>query len=644
VGNGSEKEDLPSTNLQFDGPALPFWRWSVAYNSAAKFALADVVSEAENQTLAAQKTFLMATSAEHLQCIGLANLVADRAERMRSNTEDGINMPAIHSTQSRLVGAWAADFIASGGFDQEDPGNEGWEPADFTQRLQLIHYKALANFAGPNPPLIHESRCELTGPLGSLLPNSFQTGIAVDITANHRAKLLHLDPLLFEAVTETRTALQSLVAHSQKLLQAKTDAGRLVRNIVWLGQKTPEPPPLDNEMVAAWRSSILVGSGWAKIAPMLPSTEDFNASTASSSTSIRMVPTAASAAAAVEGTGKSQQTYSNIAKMATQAKSPPPPSAGLIAGLTIKLPAVSHTPIATAPPKPKQRAPWAKPTPKQHAPWAEPGQTSRPQEQGAQPSPKPVIVLKPKAAAMAPVPAKASAAADENDNIVVFGRSSEKTSSLKRQRGIEFKWSHLFDSQGPHVYGVTFGVAHVGAGPFTISGNLELKRLIQWQLSHNTYINSVMTPDEAAEAVYATLGYESVDDAHDEDCFVVALDCRNFPNPPKNNLIHLGVHPWLLLKHTQHDNFPAFLRHALQQIFSTAADLANKMPRRGGRLYIACYCNQGKHRSATCLHFHDILKPIIMVFEHYHCNCKGSIFHAFIYRWIRQLPFFGLLR
>ena len=604
--------------MQFDGPALPFWRWSVAYNSVAKFAVADIVSETENPTLTAQSIFLMATSAEHLQCIGLANLIADRAERMRSNIEAGINMPALHSTQCRLIGAWASDFISSGGFDQEDPGNEGWEPTDFALRLQMIHYKAVANYAGSNPPLCHASRCELTGPLGSVLPNSYQTGIAVDIAANHRAKLLHMDPLLFEAVTETKTALQSLVAQSQKCLQQKLDQNRLVLNVVWLGQDSPEPPPLDAAMIALWKSSILIGSGWTKIAPTSTNAQEVMASTASAST--KMAPTVPSAAATAKGSGKSRQSYHNVAKMESPAQSSPPrPSASLATTPAAKTPPVSQPPIAAAPPKPKQHAPWAEPKPKQRAAWAESGQSSRPQQQGkaaaGQPAPKHLVVLKPKTVAMAPLPAKASAATDHNDEVVVFGRSTEEaSSSLKRQRGVEFKWSSLFGSRGPHVYGLTFGVAHVGTGPFTIEHNQELKGLLQWQLSHNTYINSVMTPTEAADAVYGTLGYESEDDAHNEDCFVVALDCRDFPNPPKQNLNHLGVHPWLLLKHAEHDNFPAFLRHALDKIFNAAADLANRLPRRGGRLFIACFCNQGKHRSVTCLHFRKYFSSFMVMF------------------------------
>lgn len=605
----NEGEAVVDGTLSFSGLPLPYWRWSVAYNSVAKFAVIDCCIGKDNPTEASQRTFLMCLSVEHLMQIGFASLIADRAERMRKDVEDGISTPALFVENGHAVGSWASDFIASGGFDQEDPANEGWQQLDLVHRLASIHLKAVVMHRGDNPPLVPSSHSELRGPLLVSLPNSFRAGVAVDLATNHRAKFLHMDPGLFPAVTDARPALDNLRFQSQKALQQKSGQNRFVRNVSWLGQPELEPPPLDNNMIVAWVASATVGSTWFQTWPSnITSTTLASSPTEVAAASETASPERSSTPVAGATVESCASLPSHKASSANPLPSPTahPPAPMCI--LKVKAPMTKAVPVA-APSKPKQHAAFADMTligtasaPKQRAPFEESNQIGPGNFQGQSIIAKSPPSTGPKLAVASPPPkARPKSAASHEDDVLLLGRSVEATSSSSKKRSRPVPWSSLFGANGPNIYGLTFGVAHIGGGDFTVAQNPRLREQIQKQLGATRHISRIMSPEEALEAVLASLGYEAEEDAADEDCFVAALDCRDFPNPPKVDLHHLGLHPTILQAQAHHGHFPAFLRYALDHVFAAATKLAEQQPRRGGRLYIACYCNQGKHRSATRL-------------------------------------------
>eukprot|EP00418_Pyrodinium_bahamense_P076976 CAMPEP_0179068408 /NCGR_PEP_ID=MMETSP0796-20121207/29987_1 /TAXON_ID=73915 /ORGANISM="Pyrodinium bahamense, Strain pbaha01" /LENGTH=510 /DNA_ID=CAMNT_0020765463 /DNA_START=109 /DNA_END=1641 /DNA_ORIENTATION=- len=113
--------------------------------------------------------------------------------------------------------------------------------------------------------------------------------------------------------------------------------------------------------------------------------------------------------------------------------------------------------------------------------------------------------------------------------------------------------------------------------------------------------------DEELHKALGRLGFKRVD---------LIFDARKFPDFRAQTLTrHIGVHPEIISRITQHVHFPRYMRDVRRQ-WSRTLSLC-MMGQRGvpTELVVAVYCRQGKHRSVAVA---ECIRHIAETVEHFH--------------------------
>ena len=183
-------------------------------------------------------------------------------------------------------------------------------------------------------------------------------------------------------------------------------------------------------------------------------------------------------------------------------------------------------------------------------------------------------------------------------DLAVFGTSVSRVArpvATSRPTGQD-----IFPNQsGPSVFFLTFGVAYVGQGPTSMKADHHLCQELLSEIQQAQDMSHAISESQAAEIVSTSLGYPTIEEALAAKTVVVALNSRFFGSPDPDMKEHTGLHPQQLRRLVAHDNFPSWLRSALQKV-AAARQLLWGLPEvQQHRLYTVCYDDQGCQSAAT---------------------------------------------